>query len=260
MRAMSCHSRLVLALLLCLLLSSGAEAKRVLYAAMDDWPPFIIDSDTLSSDSGFDGIDKELLQELSARTGIEIHPLRYPFARALQDIQAGRVDIMTSLSKTAERSQFIGYLRTPYYQCHTAFYTLPALALKIRSYDDLYGKPIGYVRGFAYFEPFDSDSRLIKHGVSNENQLPGKLLKQRDQVFVGADCQVDYVLKNMGLTGKIVPALYRPMQSFDLYVGYSRRAGIEKEAVQLDKALAEMVLEGWVAKLINSYLSPEAQK
>ena len=256
MKAMTRHGWSLVPLLLGLLLSPSAEAKRVLYAAMDDWPPFIIDTNSISSDSGFDGIDQELLQELSARTGIEIYPLRYPFSRALQDMQGGRVEIMTSLVKTAERSQYIGYLSTPYYQCHTAFYALPAMATQIRSYDDLYGKKIGYVRGSAYFEPFDHDARLLKNGVSNESQLPGKLLKGRNQLFIGADCQVDYALQEKGLTGKIVPTLYRPSHPLALYIGYSKAAGIEKEAALLDNALAQMVAEGWVAHLIQSYLTP----
>lgn len=239
-----------------MMLSPTADARRVLYAAMDDWPPFIIDTDSVSSDSGFDGIDQELLQELSARTGIAIYPLHYPFARALQDMQSGRVDIMTSLAKTPERARYIGYLSTSYYQCHTAFYALPAVAMQIQRYEDLYGKKIGFVRGSAYFEPFDSDSRLIKNGASNENQLPGKVLKQRNQLFIGADCQVEYALQSMGLTGKIVPTRYDPEKQIDLYIGYSKAAGIEKEAAALDKALGEMVAEGWVAKLINSYLTP----
>ncbi len=248
--------RILIGMLLGLLVSGPVQAKKMLFAAMDDWPPFIIDTHTVSSDSGFDGIDRELLQELSSRTGIDIYLLRYPFVRALQDMQAGRVDLITSLAKTPARSQFLGYLSTPYYQCHPAFYALPAMAKQIRTYEDLKGKKIGYVRGSAYFEPFDSDKQLTKNGVMNENQLPGKLLKQRNDLFVGADCQVDYALRETGLTGKIVPTVYRPPQKIDLYIGYSKAAGIEKETVLLDKALADMVAEGWVARLANSYFNP----
>lgn len=247
--------------LVALLLGLGGtpvQAKRVLFAAMDDWPPFIIDRVSLSSDSGFDGIDRELLQELSVRSGVEIRLLRYPFARALQDLQTGRVDLITSLAKTPARSRFIGYLSTPYYQCHPTFYALPALAKQVRRYADLDGKTIGYVRGSAYFEPFDGDLRLRKNGVLNENQLPGKLLKGRNQLFIGSDCQVDYALREQGLSDKIVPTRYRPEQTVDLHIGYSKAAGIDAEVALLDKALATMVAEGWVAHLINGYLPPPA--
>ena len=77
-------------LLLCLILvivNGSAQGRTMLFAAMDDWPPFIINTNSVSSDSGFDGIDRELLQEMSARTGIQIYLLRYPFARALRDMQ-----------------------------------------------------------------------------------------------------------------------------------------------------------------------------
>lgn len=243
--------------LLLLFITTPVQAKKMLFAAMDDWPPFIIDTHSISSDSGFDGIDRELLQELSTRTGIEIYLLRYPFARALQDMQSGRVELITSLAQTPARSRYIGYLSTSYYQCHPAFYALPAMAEQVRSYADLRGKKIGYVRGSAYFEPFDSDRRLNKNPVMNESQLPGKLLKQRNQLFIGTDCQVDYSLHEMGLSEQIVRTVYQPDQHIDLYIGYSKAAGIEKEVALLDKALAEMVAEGWVARLVNSYFQSD---
>lgn len=249
-------------LLLCLILvivNGSAQGRTMLFAAMDDWPPFIINTNSVSSDSGFDGIDRELLQEMSARTGIQIYLLRYPFARALRDMQAGRVDLITSLAKTPARQQYIGYLTTPYYRCHPAFYGLPATAKQVRTYEDLQGKIIGYVYGSAYFEPFDSDATLTKNGVLNESQLPGKLLKRRNHLFVGTDCQVDYALHEMGLTGKIVPTPYRPPQQIELYIGYSKAAGIEKEVALLDKALSDMVAEGWVDRLVNSYFKVASQ-
>ena len=75
----------LLALLL-MCITTPLQAKKMLFAAMDDWPPFIIDTNSISSDSGFDGIDRELLQELSTRTGIDIYLLRYPFVRALLNL------------------------------------------------------------------------------------------------------------------------------------------------------------------------------
>ena len=250
--------RLLLGLLL-VIVNGSVQARTMLFAAMDDWPPFIINTNSVSSDSGFDGIDRELLQEMSARTGIQIYLLRYPFARALRDMQAGRVDLITSLAKTSQRQKYIGYLSTPYYRCHPAFYGLPTTAKQVRTYGDLQGKVIGYVYGSAYFEPFDSDGKLTKNGVLNESQLPGKLLKRRNDLFVGTDCQVDYALHEMGLTGKIVATPYQPPQQIELYIGYSKAAGIDKEVALLDKALSEMVAEGWVDQLVNSYFKAASQ-
>ncbi len=235
-----------------------AVAKAKLFAAMDDWPPFIIDTGSVSSDSGFDGIDKELLQELAARSGVEIYLLRYPFARALQDLKTGRIDLITGIAKTPERERFIGYLSQPYYHCSVAFYALPALAERIRRYQDLEGVEIGYVRGSVYFEPFDSDRRLRKDPVLNESQLPGKLLKGRDQVFIGTDCQVDYALTQSGLVGRIIKTDYQPNQGVALYIGYSKAAGIENEIARLDSALTTLVAEGWIKRMADSYFHPWA--
>lgn len=236
---------------------TSLQARQVLYAAMDNWPPFIIERRSLASDSGFDGIDWELLQELSARTGIDIYPIPYPFARGLKEVEAGRIDIITSVVKTTERSKYMGFLQTPYYHCQTAFYAQPEMAAQIKSYDDLYGKRIGYTLGSSYFEPFDSDRKLLKKPTLNKNKLPLMLLKRNEQLFVGTDCQVDYALKEQGLLGQIVPTFYRPNNPVELYIGYSKAAGIEKEAALLEKALKEMVAEGWVDKLADSYFKQQ---
>lgn len=240
-----------------LFLTHPLQAKQVLFAAMDDWPPFIIAKHSVASNSGFDGIDWELLQELTARTGIEIYPIPYPFARGLKEVEAGRIDIITSVVKTTERSKYMGFLQTPYYHCQTAFYAQPELASQIKSYDDLYGKRIGYTLGSSYFEPFDSDKKLLKKPTLNENKLPFMLLKRNEQLFVGTDCQMDYALKEQGLLGQIVPTFYRPNNPVELYIGYSKAAGIEAEAALLEKALKEMVAEGWVDKLADSYFKQQ---
>lgn len=242
--------------LVLLFLSSPLQAKQVLFAAMDDWPPFIIAKHSVASNSGFDGIDWELLQELSARTGIEIYPIPYPFARGLKEVEAGRIDLITSVVKTAERSKYMGFLPTPYYHCQTAFYAQPEMAAQIKSYEDLYGKRIGYTQGSSYFEPFDSDRKLLKKPAINENKLPLMLLKRNEQLFIGTDCQVDYALKVLGLSGQIVPTFYRPNNPVELHIGYSKAAGIEQEAALLEKALKAMVAEGWVDKLADSYFQP----
>lgn len=236
-----------------LLLAMPIGAKQVLFAAMDDWPPFIIAKHSVASNAGFDGIDWELLQELSARTGIEIYPIPYPFARGLKEVEAGRIDLITSVVKTDERSKYMGFLPTSYYQCQTAFYAQPELASQIKNYEDLYGKRIGYTLGSAYFEPFDSDKKLLKKATINENKLPLMLLKRNEQLFIGTDCQVDYALKEQGLSQQIVPTFYHPNHPVELYIGYSKAAGIGPEAAKLEKALQEMVAEGWVDKLADSY-------
>ena len=67
----SCSTwRLLLLLLLTGGLSAPVMARDVFFAAVDQLPPFMITRHNVSSDAGVDGIDWELLQELSFRTGV----------------------------------------------------------------------------------------------------------------------------------------------------------------------------------------------
>ncbi len=250
--------RLIL-LLLTGWLCTPVMARDVFFAAVDQLPPFMITRHNVSSDAGVDGIDWELLQELSFRTGVQIYPLHYPLKRALKELKAGRVDLITSLYKTEKRSQYIGYLSTPYYRCHVRFYALRELAQQIRTYDDLYGKRIGYLRGAEYFPRFDADEGLTRQPVNVVSQLPWKLLRHYDQLFVGTDCQVDYMLREMGLLTEIAPTRYDPGHSLDLYVGYSKAAHLDDKLPLLDRALTQLVAEGWVERMAKTYFEPPVQ-
>lgn len=241
---------------LMLFISSCGWANTTLFAALHDYPPFVISNSSVSSDSHFEGIDWEVLQELSARTGIDIIPLRYPYSRGLVALQEGQVDMMTSMTLDQDLPDSIEFLGTPYYQCQMRFYALPEQAIQIRNYTDLIGKKIGLVRGKHYFHAFDTDERLLKDPVNQVTQLPLKLTRQFNQVSIGSDCQMEYMLQQMQLTGQIVPTLYQPQQAFNLYIGYNRHALQPQEIDRLNRALADMVKAGWINQVARGYFHP----
>ncbi|MNP45319.1 hypothetical protein D3C76_1392310 [compost metagenome] len=85
------------------------------------------------------------------------------------------------------------------------FYSRPELAQGVTGYPQLSRYDIGFVRGSAYFEPFDSDAALRKVGVASEGQLLDMLRHKRLQMVIGTDCQVDYeLLRDPHLAGRIV--------------------------------------------------------
>lgn len=240
-----------LGLLLLLGMPLQAEEPPALLVMTDIWPPFRMQD----GDGALSGLDIDLLDQLSQRTGLRFEVQRAPWARGLAALQNGKADLMTGLAKTPDREGYIDYLQQPYYACAPRFYAAPAQAKALQNYSQLTGLTIGHVLESAYFEPFDSDQQLRKTAVNTENQLLEMLVRGRLQTVIGTDCQVDYELRDARWNGRIAKAAFRPVARTDLYIGFSRQRGLQAQYQQVSQALAQMQAEGWIAKAAQRYQS-----
>ena len=240
-----------LALLLLFGAPLQAEEPPALLVMTDIWPPFRMQE----GDGALSGLDIDLLDQLSQRTGLRFEVQRAPWARGLAALQNGKADLMTGLAKTPEREGYIHYLPQPYYACAPRFYAAPAQAKALQSYSQLASLTIGHVLESAYFEPFDSDQQLRKTAVNTENQLLEMLVRGRLQAVIGTDCQVDYELRDARWNGRIVKAVFQPEARTDLYIGFSRQRALQAEYRQVTEALAQMQAEGWITKAAQRYQS-----
>ena len=236
----------LLALLILTPLCQAGEGEP-LRVMTDLWPPFRMEDEN----GQLQGLDIDLLAELSRRTGLRFDVERAPWARGLAALEQGKADLMTGLARTVERERYIQYLEAPYYACSPRFYANPALATRLDSYEKLRGLRIGHVLESVYFQPFGGDQQLNKVGVSNESQLLQMLARGRIDVLVGTDCQVDYALLTPELGGRIVKAAYRPEARTELYIGFSRQR--LARLPQLAAALETLLREGWVARAARRY-------
>ncbi|MDG1580662.1 transporter substrate-binding domain-containing protein [Pseudomonas sp. GOM6] len=238
--------------LLLLLCSAGAWAQepgQPLRVVTDYWPPFRM----AGADGQLEGLDIDLLRELEKRTGLRFEIRLQPWARALEDMRSGQADLMTGLARTPEREQYIDYLEPSYYGCAPRFYGAPQRAESLVSYQQLQGLRIGYVLQSVYFEPFDSDTSLLKVGVKNEDQLLKMLLRGRVELLIGTDCQVDYQLRDAQLAQRLVKLAYQPPASTSLYLGLSRAAGHSDERDLLIDTLQQLLREGWLQHAAEAY-------
>lgn len=247
---------LLLALLLGLPLVAAAEEFAPLRVAVDNnWPPF-----RMSDAQGqLRGLDFDLLDELSRRTGLRFEIQVVPWARTLAAMRNGQVQMMTGLARTAERETFIDYLQPSYYSCSPRFYGPPQRAEAITEYAQLRGPRIGYVLESAYFQAFDSDSELTKVGVKNEQQLLQMQLRGRVDLLVGTDCQLDYQLRDPALGSRVVKLAYRPDSTTELFIGFSRQDARPREEELIGTALRQLLDEGWVTRAAARYWGDSVQ-
>lgn len=224
------------------------EGAPTLTVATEFWPPFRM----AGEDGRIQGLDIDILRRLQARSGIRFEVKRVPWGRALKQMQTGQTDLMIGLALTPERAAFIDYLQPSYYQCHPAFYGKAQAAASLRDYRDLHGQKVGYVLNSAYFDRFDNDANLDKHGVLTEDQLLRMVERGHLPLMVGTDCQVDYALSQHNEAG-VVKAGYRPAHTTALYLGISKRSPHHDLGPKLAQMLQEMVASGEIETLSRAY-------
>lgn len=232
------------------LLSTQVMAEPVtLDVVTEVWPPFLM----VGENGKLYGLDIDLLDEISRRSGYHFNVRRAPWARGLAGMRSGSVDVMAGLSKTEQREAYIDYLEPSYFSCTSRFYANPALAEKITEYSQLADLSIGYVLDSAYFEPFDSDAQLNKVAVTNESQLLEMLARGRIQAFVGTDCQVDYELQDPQKAQGIAKAAFVPEVNSELYIGFSRKGAHAEAKQKVSQVLEQLREEGWMTRRALRY-------
>ncbi len=217
--------------------------------ATEVWPPFRIQQD----DSITSGIDIDILEKVAEEMGLVFVIKQFPWVRCLYSMENGSVDIMTGLAYTDERAQYITYSGQQYYQCNAAFYTAIADSIDIVQYEDLQGLEIGYTRGSAYFEPFNSDTTLLKKDFHGEKNLLQILLYDRVNTIIGTDCQVDYDIAQMGYGDQIIRQPFVPNDPVRLYFGISKKSKFNDRWDEFNEILDRVITEGFVASTAEQY-------
>lgn len=217
----------------------------------EQWPPYrIIDQ---SHPSGFRGIDIDIVHQLSNAIGIKIEIQRHPWARALEQMRNGQADMITGIAFTREREGYLYYVPVSYGAVRPVFYTRKGRGHLIQSYRDLYGPSVGYSLRSAYFEPFDSDSKINKVGFSTEEQLLHTLALGRIEVTIGTDPNISYDILRLGYKDALEPTKYQPAHKTPLYIALSRKSPVMKYSHEIGQALRRLKDNGTINKIINAY-------
>jgi len=229
-----------------------AQSRKKLIAVTEEWPPFRIQSQ--GSKHGFVGIDIDILERLAVVLNREIEVQRHPFARALEMIRTGDADIIPGVAHTEKRAAFILYVPTSYFEVGPVFYTQKGRGHLVRDYEDLYRFDVGYSLHSAYFEPFNSDGRIRKIGVSTEEQLVKMVALNRLDITIGTNPNLAWDIKRYGFKDKLEQTHYIPTQKTPIYFGLAKGAGYGELQLKIDSYLKKIIANGELQQIIDAYL------
>lgn len=218
-------------------------------AAMSNWPPRkIIEGKEVT------GIDADILREVAKRMNMKIKFKKCPWKRCQILIKGGEVDFITSIFKTAEREVFLHFIDPPYATKVTyPFYIRANSKVLIQKYEDLYKYKIGDVRGALSFPRYNKDTKIERHIVTYDKQLPKILIHKRIDAFIGQESQIDYIIKSGGYINITKSPYKNVSETSPSYMALSKNSKHVKLIPQFSKVMKQLIDEGKIEEIMGKY-------
>lgn len=238
------------AVVLCLWLAVfTSEANNTLSFAVSSFEPW-----TIVSDDKVSGIDPDLIRRLAQLQGLEVKFYACPWARCLQLVKEGKIDVVSSVFYTKERAEYLSYFTAPYiHGNYQAFYLNAATDFDINGFEQLKTLQIGTRRDVKYFPRFDQDKELTKRSVTYDKQLISMLLRKRIDTFIGQEEVMDYLLRKYQVSDKIKKASYKVYQVDNGYFAFSKKSKLLPLQAQMEKNLNSLIEQGVMEELYEKY-------
>lgn len=133
------------------------------------------------------GLSYEIANEVAKIADIKLNYMRFPWKRVLRNLEIGQIDMLIHSFKTDERAQYSIYTDTPH--VNESSYIFVHKDSNIQRYkqdlSNFNDRPVGHVRGYYHGKAFESNSKIKKMDVVNENQLVKMIIGKRFDAGIG---------------------------------------------------------------------------
>lgn len=210
-------------------------------------------------DGKYMGIYIDVVEEIMARSNIDIQMKPYPYKRLLRSLQSGEIDGAVGLFKTKDREQFSTYIDIPIAYTSINIFVKKDKLFNYNQINDLLNKEVGKARGVFISEEFQLARQhkvFSVNEIATYKQLIGKLLLGRIDAFVAPSLSTQFLLKEMGFSHKIVMLPHSIAQQQPLYILFSKLASTsEKQDLydQVRQALTDMQRENRLKRITEKY-------
>ncbi len=240
---MKCLSKACLALC-CVWFSTDAFAE-TFRVGFYNYPPMMIED-------GRQGIYQDIFDELGKLTGDRFQVSYYPYPRISLLFNDGKLDIEPGVHPGWVRGQATpGLFSVPFGKVIDTLMFAPGKAFAVKRAQDLRGKSVGMVRGYAYPELSEllESGQLKRHNGANEEQLLGMLAKERfDQIIINK-AVAQYQQKQV--------ATYRQLQIGDVISTYDVSLRVHPQhadaLARIDAAILQLKQRGVIERIYAGY-------
>ena len=135
-------------------------ADKHITSAANAWPPF------LDPDAPGQGLSIEIVKAAFAAQGYTFDHQFLPWARAVNEVEKGKIDILPDTWYTGERTKFLMFSQ-PYASNQVKFIKKAGNAFEYEGMESLTGKKIGIILKYGYGDEFMNAKNFTRDGVSD---------------------------------------------------------------------------------------------
>ncbi len=213
-----------------------------------DWPPYV------GKDLPKYGFTTAIVSEAFKRAGYEVKIDFMPWARVLQEAEAGQYDAAYPEYYSEERVKTF-FLSESFAVGPLGFYKRKADNIIYTKLEDLKPYRIGVVLGYTNTPEFDAADYLQKDAVNSDEQNLRKLLLGRVDLIVIDKFVGQYIIKtSIPEAADALEFINPPLLEQPLYVIFSRQAaGSEQKLQAFNAALKTMREDGTLERILKEY-------
>jgi len=217
-----------------------------------DWPPFT----PALPGKATSGLAYDLMSAIFAKLVVKVELEVYPFARALENAKAGRIDGVTTVNPTPDRATYLAFsIPTVPKKGFIYFKADRKSELAWETYQDLSGLRLGVVGGNAYSPEFDSAVRggsIKVLEVSTLDLLPKMVVTGRIDGFLAVGIVADRLIEKQGFVGQLARSR-RPYVVSDYTIGIAKSSRFFARLPQIDQAIRTIQKDGTLKKILAKY-------
>jgi len=238
----------------CFASAVSGQTKLVTVATLDEYSPYCYPHDAPrykkrdiiapGSDSArLQGFSWDILRESFHEMGYTIELKVSPWARAMNAVKTGNMDLLFPTGKTKARETIFYYSKEPVNQVDFLIYVRPDSPIRWEGLNSLNNLTIGVMRGWNYGETWKTNNLIKKMPVNRIIQGFKMLDSKRLDGLAGYEIIFDYALKKARMK---VPFKKLPVfdSSAEYVVGLKNNEQVIEIITDFDKGRKRIVQNG----------------
>ncbi|WP_394777969.1 substrate-binding periplasmic protein [Undibacterium sp.] len=206
------------------------------------------------ADGVFSGLGVEIIKAIARQNGDTVRFELYPWARAQLMVEQDQADILVGPYKTREREARFSFAAKAFYRDYMVFYVRNGQKNGWNgNYQDLRGRKIGVIHGWAYGPKFENIRGVLQPDVANS--LPNAL------TMLSAG-RIDYLATNLRNTEAVLKAadlgseftvLNQTLDVQDGYLAFCKKNACDQLRVKFDQGFERLRSSGELARMARSH-------
>jgi len=191
----------------------------------------------------------QIFKEMNVRVETKI----ITWARAIDQMRTGDIDIMLVIFRTDQRAQFMDFT-IPYARIPNCVFVPKGKSFLFNKINDLTGLKGGMMRGDRIsddFERFESNLNMIK--LPHYDQAIKMLVNHRLDYVVASKFGFLIRAKYLGLKQEI-ESLPNPISYDDIHIAFSKKSGAQKYFLMVNEKLKQLKSDGRLDEMVENTL------